>query len=530
MTKVDRDRLKNIARIHIVAILSCVIVAFVVGATAGLVHAQSPFIDSALKPTLAGEKTRPLSRGANIQELYHQGNRMVTQRLDIERLMQEDAAQAKPGPLRMGVVQEVGQEALEKGQWTELDGGGSLWTMAFHAPGAVGIRLRIRPWSPPFGAELIVYDAYNPDHALGSFSLSTQVKTKEFWTPTIYSDEVRVEYYLPPEIDHLTPDSQITIDGVLNQYRGFTSGNDDQPEEANCHLDVACYPAWDAEAAGVAALSLISNQFGFFCSGSMMNRMPQDFTPLFQTARHCGVTEANVDTVLVTWFYQMSGCPGVLPNLNTLPQTTGVALLVDDGNADYSLIGLASDTPGGIGYLGWNAGYWSNDSEATGIHHPGGSYKRISFGDKTGDAPCMSGSGWEIIYPQGNGLTEPGSSGSPVLDSAHRVRGTLSGCDYVGNPNCNNDSRGVYGRFDVAWPTLQPFLFPSDPLNIYADSSFTGAELGTVTNPFRSVLKSVFAVQNGGNVYIEQGSYDERLTIDKPMTLHSQNGTAKIGE
>ena len=526
----------NDKRNNIIGLLLCAAVFFLIAGTSGLAHGQAPFTDSIVKPYRGKKATRPLPRGANISSIYHQGNLFVTAKLDIEKLLQEDADQSEGYPLRTGVVQDFEPKTGKDGRWTELEDGGWLWTIAFHAPDAVGIRLRIRPWPPQAGAELIIYDAYSTNYSFGPFTSSLKKQSGEFWTPIVYSDEVRVEYYLPPGIDNLTPESQITIDALMNQYRhlpGLTPGKETvlpRSHELPCHLDVTCFSFWADAAAGVGALTYISNadHGQFFCSGGMLTRAVQDFTPLFQTARHCGVdTPAKADSVLVTWFYETNTCDGTIPDPTTLPQTSGAVLLADVSSSDYTLLGLESDVPGGVRFLGWDAAYWADGSFAAGIHHPKDSHKRISIGSKTGDAPCASGSGWEIIYPQGNGLTEPGSSGSPVFDSDHRVRGTLSGCGAIA---CNIDNRAVYGRFDVAWPALQPFLFPTDPLNIYIDTSFTGTELGTIPNPFRTVLKGTFAVARGHNVHIEQGTYNEQFTIDKAMTLYSRNGTVVIGE
>jgi hypothetical protein len=501
----------------------------VIAGTARFAPGQVPFTDSATNPQKPNAITQAVSRGTGMSNLYHAGNRMETARLDVTKLLEADADHRGPGPKRMGVVQELEVTSDRDGQWTQLDDGW-LWTTAFHAPDAAGIRLRIRSWEPPGGAELIMYDARNRARCVGPLTCSDRKRAEEFWTPTVYSDEIHVEYFLPEAINRAAPSSQVTVDALLNQYIKLAFSNnlaENAPQTFPCHPDVSCYPSWANEAAGVGILSWVSGPFGFFCSGNMMNRIPQDFTPLFQTARHCGVTENNVASLLVTWFYQTPACNGTPPNPNTLPQTPGVALLVNDSSADYTLIGLASQVPAGVFYLGWDAAYWPNSSAATGIHHPGGSYKRIHFGLKTGDHPCAGGDGWETIQAPGDGLVEPGSSGSPVFDVNHRVRGTASGC---GNAGCGIENRAVYGRFDLAWPMLQPFLQPTDPGDIYVNTSFGGTELGTVVNPFTTVAKGMFAVARGQNVHIEGGTYTETFTIDKAMTLSSRNGTVVIGQ
>jgi hypothetical protein len=124
------------------------------------------------------------------------------------------------------------------------------------------------------------------------------------------------------------------------------------------------------------------------------------------------------------------------------------------------------------------------------------------------------------------GLTELGSSGSAVFDASHRVRGALS--QGTKNPTCSMDTQSWYGRLDVAWSVLAPFLAATDP--VYVDGSYAGsAERGTETEPFRTVLKGVYAVPEHGTVYIEAGTYSETFKLPKGMTLRARNGTVLIG-
>lgn len=529
----------NRARFHHVVVLFLAVLFWAASGSSQTTDGQKPFIDSALRPGPVESLTvlHPTPRGVAMPELFHSGNRLEMPALDVERLKEEDAAQTKLGPLRMGVIQEFEIRSEASGQWTELPEGRRLWTMAFHAPGSLGIRLRVRPWSPPPGAELIIYDGHNPSYSLGPYTRSIQKSSNEFWTPTIYSNEVRVEYTLPSTVDPAVPAPQISIDALSNQYRSLPGMSDEagkEPVELSCHLDVSCYSDWANEAESVGALTYISNPAAgqFFCSGSLLNRVPLDWTPFFQTARHCGVdSQAEADSVLITWNYQSSACNGTPPNPANLPQTSGAALLVDDAQADYTLIGLESNVAVNY-FLGWDPNYWANDSAATGIHHPDGTHKRITFGTKKWDIAdsCIAGvtPAWGVYNPDGSGELEPGSSGSPIFDASHRVRGVASCASW----SCSSDDGADYGRLYDVWPRVEPYLFRDAEVewDAYVDNSYTGTEWGTAAQPFRSILKAVYAVKSGEDVYIDTGTYNERFTINKAMTLHSMNGTVVIGQ
>lgn len=517
-------------------ILTALIVVMVSTTSA---HGQVPVLDGAVKPGEPTKVLRPVPRSISTPDIFDQTNLVETPRLEVQKLLEEDAAQTRLEPLRIGVIQEFSPIATTQGDWVELEDGGILWVAWFKAPGALSIRLRLRPWALIPGGELIVYDAKDHTQVYGPLTHITQRKSQEFWTPPIFSNEIRLEYYLPAGMKKFSDEAYLAVDGLLNQYRpipGTAPTGDTLPKELSCHLDVSCYAAWANEADSVGALTYVSNPAhgGFFCSSAMLNRTPQDFTPFLATARHCGGgswDQQKAESVFVFWFYQTPSCNGTPPNPATLPHTSGAILLVDDSNTDYTLLGLESNVPGDVFYAGWDAGYWSDDSASTGIHHPDGTHKRITFGTKTDDVTsCVGGQAWYIAIPNGSGEIEPGSSGSPIFDSDHRVRGAASCASW----SCTSANAATYARFDLAFPLLEPYLYRNDASewDVYVNGSYTGTEQGTMTQPFNAVEEGVFAVRAGTayTLYVEAGSYDEPMVIDKAMTLRSRNGVATIGQ
>jgi len=488
---------------------------------------DAPLTDAIAKPAGVDVVPRAEPRSMGRDDLFGGENRVVTPALDVEALLAEDEQQTELGAQRVGVVQGFEPvSSAEDGVWTELDNGeGWLWTYSFRATGAEAVRLRVDPFDPPLGAELIVYNPDVPDAVRGPIT-STYQPFNKLWTPTLYVEEVRLEYYLPSHVSPDDPDVHITVTSLLNQYRAAGGGPVQAGGALPCHLDVSCFDSWEFHANAVATTSFVSNEFGFFCSGAMMNRIGGDFTPFFTTAFHCGVDAGNADSLLTTWFYQTDACNGNVPDLNTLPQTQGITLLVNNNANDYTLVGLSSANTGGVTYAGWDAGGWSDNSASIGIHHPRGSWKRITFGTKDGlFNSCIGGAdaGHAIFNDDGDGEVEPGSSGSPIFDSSARIRGTAS----CANWGCNEDNAATYGRFDQAWGVFSPYLNPTDP--VYVDNSWGGNEQGTQSEPFDTVIEGVFAVLRDSNVFIDAGNYGENIRIDKAMTLNAQGGVVRIG-
>ncbi len=534
----------------------CIVAMMAIGPALAAHADDRKFTDRVVGPGIGTRGERKPPRGLGMPGLFDQRNRVQTAALDVESLKQEDALRFG-GPSRTGIVQEFAARTDGDGLWTQMADGGWLWTLTVHATGARGVRVRIPIWRPPIGAELGIYNAADPAEFRGPITGSFRPQTGVLWTPTIYGEEVRLEYYLPPQIDHRHPANHIVVDGVVNEYapqieprrapavgQQFAQAGD--PTEGGstpncpgdlalaCHQDMACNSTFQTEANGVGGLSFVSNSTALFCSGGMLNRVPEDFDTLFMTATHCGITDANADTVLVTWLFQDQTCGGCdAPAIATLAQTLGSTVLVRDEDTDWTLLGLTSDLPGGLTWLGWDANGLSNDEPVTGIHHPQGSFKRISFGQKVnnnGTRPdfnnlpaCQGGSAHRVEWS--SGLTEPGSSGSPIFANVdQRVRGTLS----CGNtPSCGGPNNSSYGRLDQAFDLLEPWLDPVDP--VFVDNTHNGDEVGTAAEPFDTILEGAFAVIAGSDLFIEAGTYGANPTIDRPMVIHSRNGVAVIG-
>ena len=109
-----------------------------------------------------------------------------------------------------------------------------------------------------------------------------------------------------------------------------------------------------------------------------------------------------------------------------------------------------------LGYHPYFAG-WNNTNNfpdsVVGIHHPEGDIKKISFAynqcydssyTDSYTALCWNIKHWD------NGVTEPGSSGSPLYNKYHQFVGQLfGGPSFCG---CNDtDKNDYYGKFSTTW-------------------------------------------------------------------------------
>ena len=413
--------------------------------------------------------------------------------LDVEKLLREDQAQVdNTRALRIGVVRELPQAvsaagAGSPGHWQQTADGGRYWTLTIESPGAKAIRVHLEHLSIPPGGHIMVYNAARTDEVYGPYRHFDLYGYPELWTASVFGPVVTVEYYEPPDVVTVRgPDFSVTE--VSHAYADV--GAPVSPYVFSCHNDVTCYSAWAAEAGGVAGLGTINQGAWLWCSGVLLNDFDDaTWVGYFLTANHCLSgnksdlgTQADANTIEYYWFYQTPTCNGTPPDLATVPRTaTGADLIsVETANAgnDRAVMRIRGALPGGLWYLGWTTASFSNGDDATGIHHPDGSHKRISFSDIS----SSDSNYWEVTWS--NGTTEPGSSGSPIFDSDHRIRGAAFAMNVIACPGPNTTVHTYYGRYNVTYPYIRRWMEIGGTIN--ANSSYTGAEEGTPTKPFRT--------------------------------------------
>ncbi|MDP6986931.1 MAG: hypothetical protein QGG74_02695, partial [Phycisphaerales bacterium] len=234
-----------------------------------------------------------------------------------------------------------------------------------------------------------------------------------------------------------------------------------------CNIDVACSQGddWSCE---IPSVGVYTVDGWWTCSGAMINNTSQDHTPYFLTANHCGVTAANDQSVVIYWNYENGTCrtpgsaaSGAAGDGGLAESSSGTTLRATSSTTDYTLLELIASPQAsyGVSFAGWSRST-SLPTIGSGIHHPNTAEKRISIPSSvTHDSdPAYSETYWEVNWAEG--VTEQGSSGSPLFNGEHQIIGQLC----CGSSFCSAPSDpDWYGKSIAAsWAELSPYLDPGD--------------------------------------------------------------------
>jgi lysyl endopeptidase len=428
---------------------------------------------------------------------------------DMNLVEQEDAENDVKGkPYRVGINIPVSYNMFNSGTWITLDNGDKIWRMGIRIPAATGLSLYFsEPVQIPAGGKL---HAYNEKHSqyVGAYTSNTPTfQAMEI----IQGDFLTLEYYMPAGSFELPV---IEINEIAYYYRGFESRlqvfeqGDAIMEDrlhGSCEVDAMC-----SESTGHTNQRSSAVHYSFVaggtyvCSGAVVNNTDNDCTPYILSANHCGEPDASSDITGHVWYfnYQRPNCssPGntatytgamsqtmsggtfrASSSLGTHPASSGSQV---DG-ADFVLVELNASIPAGYNpyFSGWSR---STTAATSGVcyHHPAGDEKKISTYSSSLSSATYNGgwsnAHWEVQWvatANGHGVTEGGSSGSPIYDQNNRIVGHLSGgSSYCSTPN-NTD---LYGKFNQAWSNdgsgnssrLQPWLDPGGTGAMTLDGTF----------------------------------------------------------
>lgn len=359
----------------------------------------------------------------------------------------EDARRDEAGlPWRFAMPQAVQLTPERDGRWDRLPDGARRWRLEVASPGALSINLGFPVYWLPRGATLSLRPAAGDGPAV-VFDDSDNADHGELWTPVVLGDALVIELLVPADAK-VEPLLELGFINSGYRFFGATPGS----KSGLCNVDVVCSEG-DAWRDDIASVGLITVSGMLKCTGAMVNNTAFDGTPYFLTANHCDIRGDLAPSVIVYWNYESPEC-GQHGGGSLSQFTLGSTLCATWATTDFTLLELGGipDPTFGVTYAGWNRGD-TLPTSAVGIHHPNTDEKSISFENEPlrltsytqtpepGDGTHLRVVDWDL------GTTEPGSSGSPLFDSDHRVVGQLHG----GFADCDNNDSDWYGWLNRSW-------------------------------------------------------------------------------
>lgn len=406
---------------------------------------------------------------------------VTTGRVDVAQYQAQDKIDEAEGlPFRFGAPFDVDYDFAKMAAWYEFADGSRVGRMRIKSPGAFSINLIYSAYQVPEGARFFVYGA-DRKMVIGAFDHRNNKEHGQFATQPVKGDDIILEYFEPADV---TGQGSIVISRIVHGYLDIFSW--DVASQAlgfggsgSCNNNVNCPEGdpWQDEKRGVVMILLSSGTR--WCSGSLINNTRQDQTPYLLTANHCLGGQA---TWIFMFNYESPTCANVDGPTNMTVQ--GSTLLANNSTSDFALV-LLDEPPPDSYYVYYN-GWVREDNpstRSTGIHHPSGDIKKISFDyDPVTSTNYLSTTGtthWRVGNWE-DGTTEGGSSGSPLFDQNHRIVGQLHG----GYASCTSITADWYGKLYTSWSGGGS---SSNRLSNWLDPDVTGAMVLDGYDPFAGV-------------------------------------------
>lgn len=441
--------------------------------------------------------------------------------LDMNRVSAEDLEQEDAGGMsNFGRVIERSLHSNSDGLWTTLSDGSKIWRLALSTEGAMGMAVYFNHFELPQGAEMYVYDQ-EMNWIDGPYTAEQMDSHGKFLTGTINADNIIIEYNQKAEIVGMP---EFLIKGAAHFYRYIYDYQDEDNLRGGsepCEVDVACPEGnnWQEEKDAVVRLQITEGQFVGLCSGVLVNTTARDCRPYLLSALHCanGISNADLAFLQVRFNYARPLCgSGFFPSNRNV---TGVNLLADsndgggESGSDFVLFEIEDVIPSGWTpfFAGWRASSNTSPSGVS-IHHPAGDVKKISTYSSNLQSVWLGapGSHWQVNWVQtatNHGVTEGGSSGSPIFDNNRKVIGTLTG----GNSFCASpNAADYYGKMSYHWlnnpnaanEKLKVWLDPLNTGEMQIEGSYVPCvnSVGVIDRPVPEVKLSIYPNPSNGIV------------------------------
>lgn len=378
--------------------------------------------------------------------------------IDLKKLQAEDAIndQRKDLPWRFGQEIIVDYNLGNSGQWTTLENGDRIWRIRFQSKGAKTMNFIFSDFYMPEGATLYLYNSAHTD-LLGAYDAKQNNDQRVLGTWLVNGADIWLEYFEPKSQQDK---GKLEIFKVVHGYRtsdeNLKAVDDDLNSAGKCNYDVDCVMgSIDAmKNVNKKSVGLMITNGDSFCTGALINNTSNDGTPYFLTANHCYSNPATW-SFRFKWISPNPVCAQNLPSTNMTGHLTisGATLKAKRYESDFCLVEINNPIPStwDVKWAGWDRSTTAPPS-VFGIHHPAGAIMKVCLDNGAPTSLNNNGNYW-MVDDWTQGVTEGGSSGSPLFNHQGRIIGQL----WRGSAACSgivdNGGSDDYGRLDTSWNT-----------------------------------------------------------------------------
>lgn len=404
------------------------------------------------------------------------------------------------------------------GLWSGSEPEGRKWILNIAVPKAKGFFVSFDDFYLPEGSRLYVYDKEKPNEAM-VFRHNDNPNGGAYSVEDLLGDNVVFEYVA-------SKGNEKPRFHLLNIGYKYVDDNTGKMEGLNhlankCMVNINCKEGdeWQDQKRGVLRLRMNRARGSALCSGTLINNTNNDKTPYVLTAQHCfeNMTIEEIENTEFFFDYEFPSCENS-QNQPAYKYHKGAEVLVlnsKDGGSDGALLRITGEIPSDwdVFFNGWNR---NNSVHATTsgavLHHPRGDVKKITLYDKSPTSGKWNDNfsaetHWITVYSLG--VTDEGSSGSPMFNQDKLVIGTLTG----GYSSCSNlKGEDYYGKFWYHWDQYSDV---NNRMNKYLDPKNQGLSVCPGINNNDDADKSLV---------IENSVLAIKLGVSKNVRILSGNG------
>jgi lysyl endopeptidase len=311
----------------------------------------------------------------------------------------------------------------------------------------------------------------------------------------VEGDEVVVEYDVPKQNRKQgTLVISLVSHGIQSQNKNGLPVN--KRTEDDCYTCLDSY-FWSRDKRSVVKIINYSDNGTFQCTGALVNNTAQDKKPYVLTAEHC--VSINDDGTKCVFIFNLDDafCEGSVKIQSGV--LSGASNRASFYRNDFTLLEMSNYPPLGFNayYAGWDISDAALDHVSC-IHHPIGTAKRMALSNETVATsdfdtdidfkPHASKAFWHVSRWD-VGITEPGSSGSPIFNKNHRVMGTLTG----GSSTCGFPYDDYFEKLSKSW-TATPY--DEKQLKHWLDPLSTNVTFVDGLDPFEGLSVSCDTLTN----------------------------------